>query len=77
MTGQTVVAVPPRPLHGPDRLTWDQSAGRASIYCAAPLASGAALVGTIRDRLGSHVLDSEAWAGPCFLTTTSIPGSTR
>nr|PPQ57091.1 hypothetical protein C5F59_10655 [Streptomyces sp. QL37] len=66
----------PRPLPGPDRLTWDQSAGRACVYCARPLTSGAVHVGTIRDRLGAHVLDTEAWAGPCCSTTAS-PDSER
>lgn len=62
-----VVSAPARPLPAPDRLTWDQSAGRACIWCGAPLTSGAVRVGTIRDQLGAHNLDSEAWAGPCCL----------
>ncbi|MFC9943350.1 hypothetical protein [Streptomyces pratensis] len=65
------MTAPSRPLPGPERLTWDQSAGRACIYCARMLTSGAVRVGTIRDRLGAHILDSEAWAGPCCLPTPS------
>ena len=54
-----------RPLPDPGSLTWDQAAGRACIWCARPLTTGAVLVGIIRDRLGVHVLDTEAWTGPC------------
>ncbi|MGW1109467.1 hypothetical protein [Streptomyces sp. NPDC002540] len=54
-----------RPLPDPRTLTWDQSSGRACIWCKKPLTSGAVSAGIIRDRLGAHVLDTEVWAGPC------------
>ncbi|GGT54720.1 hypothetical protein GCM10010207_63340 [Streptomyces atratus] len=56
-----------RLLPDPRVLTWDQSAGRACIWCKKALTTGTVSVGFIRDRLGAHNLDTEVWAGPCCL----------
>ncbi|THA78125.1 hypothetical protein E6R60_04245 [Streptomyces sp. A0642] len=70
MRAPAEVSAPPRPLPAPGELTWDQSAGRACIWCRCPLTSGAVSAGIIRDQLGAHNLDTEAWAGPCCASTT-------
>lgn len=54
-----------RPLPDLRTLTWDQSAGRACIWCKKPLTTGAVSAGIIRGQLGAHILDTEVWAGPC------------
>ncbi|MER6235974.1 hypothetical protein ABT185_07840 [Streptomyces clavifer] len=54
----------PRPLPALGALTWDQSAGRACVWCAEPLTTGAVHAGVIRERDGAHVLDTEVWAHP-------------
>ncbi len=46
-------------------LTWDQSAGRACVWCKQPLDRGAVPAGVIREQDGAHCLDTEVWAGPC------------
>ena len=71
MQAQAVVTAPTRPLPEPGELTWEQSAGRACVWCKKPLTSGAVSVGIIRDRLGAHNLDTEVWAGPCCQGATS------
>ncbi|MFF1923142.1 hypothetical protein ACFVW8_21550 [Streptomyces sp. NPDC058221] len=63
------MTAPTRPLPGPSELTWDQSAGRACVWCRQPLTSGAVSVGIVRDQLGTHNLDTEVWAGPCCTRT--------
>ncbi|MFG3239428.1 hypothetical protein [Streptomyces sp. NPDC048157] len=57
------MTIPARPFPAPETLTWDQAAGRACMV-QYTLTTGAVSVGTIRDRLGAHVLDTEVWAGP-------------
>lgn len=52
-------------LPSPETLTWDQSAGRACVWCKRLLTTGAVFVGVIPDRLEAHVLDTKVWAGPC------------
>lgn len=47
-----------------ESLTWDQSAGRACVWCRKQLTTGAVCAGTIRDRAGAHILDTEVWACP-------------
>ncbi|MET7308589.1 hypothetical protein ACWD7C_28875 [Streptomyces sp. NPDC005134] len=64
------MTAPARPLPEPGELTWDQSAGRACIWCKRPLTSGAVSAGIICDQLGAHNLDTEVWAGPCCASTT-------
>ncbi|WP_406381165.1 hypothetical protein [Streptomyces sp. NBC_01618] len=59
------MTAPVRPLPDLGTLTWDQSAGRACIWCKKLLTTGAVSVGIIRGQLGAHVLDTEVWAGPC------------
>lgn len=54
----------PRPLPVLETLTWDQSAGRACVWCRKALTTGAVHAGTIRDRDGAHNLDTEVWACP-------------
>lgn len=61
MTGRTLPAA--------ETLTWDQATGRACIWCGRLLTTGAVRVGVIPDRQGAHVLDVEAWAGPCCSDT--------
>ena len=68
MHTQAEVTAPARPLPAPGELTWDQSMGRACVYCRRPLTSGAVSAGIIRDQLGKHRLDTEVWAGPCCTT---------
>lgn len=53
-----------RPLPALNTLTWDQSAGRACIWCKRLLTTGAVHVGIICGRSGVHVLDTEVWACP-------------
>ncbi|MEE4492030.1 hypothetical protein [Streptomyces sp. BE230] len=64
------VSVSPRPLPAPGELTWEQSAGRACVWCRRPLTSGAVRAGIVRDQLGAHNLDTEVWAGPCCASAT-------
>lgn len=47
-----------------ETLTWDQSAGRACVWCRKQLTTGAVCAGTIRARDGAHNLDTEVWACP-------------
>ncbi|MFI7365978.1 hypothetical protein ACIBO4_27930 [Streptomyces sp. NPDC050149] len=70
MRAPAEVAVTPRRLPTPSELTWDQSMGRACIYCRRPLTRDAVSAGIIRDQLGAHNLDTEVWAGPCCTSTT-------
>lgn len=65
------MTIPTRPLPAPGTLTWGQATGRACIWCKTPLTTGAVSAGTIRDRLGAHVLDTEVWAGPCCVGEVS------
>ncbi|GAA2985459.1 hypothetical protein [Streptomyces fulvorobeus] len=53
-----------RPLPKLDTLTWDQSSGRACVWCKKLLTTGAVHAGTIRERMGAHNLDTEVWACP-------------
>jgi len=53
-----------RPLPALETLTWDQAKGRACVWCRQQLTTGAVSAGTIRDRDGAHVLDTEVWACP-------------
>lgn len=55
---------PARELPRLETLTWDQSAGRACVWCRTLLTTGAVCAGTIRDQLGAHNLDTEVWACP-------------
>jgi len=54
-------------LPDPKTLRCDQAVGRVCIWCGQLLTIGAVGVGVIRDRLGVHVLDVEAWVGPCCM----------
>lgn len=67
----SMVSPPARALPAPETLTWDQSAGRACIWCRRPLTAGAVFAGVIPDRLGAHVLDTRVWAGPCCSTQSA------
>lgn len=60
-----------RTLPSPETLTWDQSAGRACVWCNRLLTMGAVFVGVIPDRLGAHALDTKGWAGPCCSTRST------
>ncbi|MFE4217156.1 hypothetical protein [Streptomyces sp. NPDC056844] len=53
-----------RELPALETLTWDQSAGRACVWCKKLLTTGAVSAGTIPCRDGAHVLDTEVWACP-------------
>lgn len=55
---------PRRQLPTLDTLTWDQSMGRACIWCKKLLTTGAVHAGTIRESDKAHVLDTEVWACP-------------
>jgi len=54
----------PREFPAPETLTWDQSAGRACVWCKKLLTTGAVSAGTIRDQAGAHNLDTEVWSCP-------------
>lgn len=58
------MTAPARALPALDTLTGDQAAGRACVWCRRLLTTGAVCAGTIRERLGAHVLDTEVWACP-------------
>lgn len=70
MRAPAEVAAASRLLPAPSELTWDQSMGRACVYCRQLLTRGAVRAGIIRDQLGAHNLDTEVWAGPCCTSTT-------
>ncbi|NUK70460.1 hypothetical protein HRW23_32915 [Streptomyces lunaelactis] len=57
-------------------LSWEQYAGRACVWCDQPLTAGARSVGTARGRISAHVLDIEAYAGPCCPQPITHPRST-
>ncbi|MDQ0791927.1 hypothetical protein QFZ58_000415 [Streptomyces sp. B1I3] len=61
---------PDRPLPSLESLSWDQSMGRACIWCNRLLTAGAVLAGVIHGRDGVHVLDTTVWAGPCCTKPT-------
>lgn len=58
------MTAPARQLPALGTLTWDQSAGRACVWCRVLLTTGAVSAGTIRERDHAHVLDTEVWACP-------------